>query len=221
MNTTAVARTSEWKQARRLSAILCFSQIAGALGIYLALTRLQRLPGDVRTAVAVCAWVGVALTVIVGLCWAPRLPERQRLARVQAAAGCLVVLDAVLLAFVIRVTGGFLRSPFGLLLAEIPIMVVILRSRPAKGWSAFAVQFLLIIAELWHWLVANATTASRYVVFTDPGFPQTFTILAVFVLLLSVFSLASRRAEMADMAANAFFAGSSRISYAERMGRRD
>ncbi len=212
-----VARTSEWKQARRLATMLCFSQIAGALAIYLALTRLQRLPGDIRTAVAVCAWIGVALTGIVGVCWA--------LARIRTAAGCLAVLDAVLLAYVMRVTGGFLRSPFGLLLIAIPIVVVILRTRPAKGWSALAVQFLLSMAALWHWLlvspVATTTTASRYVVFTDPGFPKSFTVMAVFALLLSLLSLALRRAEMADMAANAFFAGSSRISYAERMGRRD
>ena len=223
MNTNAAARTYDWKQAKRLTAILSLSQLGGVLSIDLARSFLQRLPVDSRAIVARCEWVGLVLTALAGLCWAVRLSEHQRLLRLRTATVCLIVLDAVLLVFVIHATGGLFRSPFSLLLVSIPFAIFILRFLPKNGWLAFVVQSLLMLAGLWHWRLwrpgANAT-GSAYDVFADPGFLGAFAILASFGLLLSVFCLTLRKSEMADMAANAFFAGGGHISYANRMGRR-
>jgi len=223
LNTNAAARTYDWKQAKRLTAILSLSQLGGVLSIHLARSFLQRLPVDSRAIVARCEWVGLVLTALAGLCWAVRLSEHQRLLRLRTATACLIVVDALLLVFVIRATGGFLRSPFSVLLASTPILMIILRFLPKDGWTALVVQALLMLAELWYWRFsrpgANAT-ASAYDAFADPGFLGAFVILAVFALLLSVFCLTLRKVEISDMATNAFFASGGRISYADRVGRR-
>jgi hypothetical protein len=142
----------------------------------------------------------------------------------QATATCLVALDAVLLVFVTRATGGLLRSPFNLLLASIPVATIILVSRPGRGLGAFAMQLMSVLAALWHWRASHplplARTSAGYDVFADPGFIQAFAVTAVLTMLLSSLCLTLRKAEMRDMAANAFLAGrGGPISYTDRMGR--